>query len=143
MTWNELDDRLEELQRQFPAPLATLQTWRKPGSVFAVLESQTSEALDAAIREFARTQAWPELTPNERAMMGFRLDFARQILGALGEVDTPAALFPTHEWSEPAQWEWALVTAWFHPGAMWWEHLAHAMRGNAAADPPSSPSTGN
>lgn len=131
MTWREIADLLNGLQSQFPHARRTLAGWGKPESVFQLLEHQTSESLDEAIRAFAKTRVWPPLSDDQKAMLGFRLDFAWHIAAAMCESSNSEKLFPTAQLSDSDQLEWILVEAWGWPGSPYWEGLTSLAQGKA------------
>lgn len=80
------------------------------------LDSGLSESVEAAVRQFARTKAWPELSPAEAVCIDARLHFATWQFLFCQEYGVSKALFNesvTPEVpEEEAVLEWMLITLW-------------------------------
>ncbi len=80
------------------------------------LDSGLSESVEAAVRQFARTKAWPELSPAASVCIDARLHFATWQLLFCQEYGVSKALMDasmTPEFSEEeAVLEWMLITLW-------------------------------
>ena len=80
------------------------------------LDTELSESLEAAIREFAQTKTWPELSPAESVCLDARLHFATWQLLFCQEYGVSKSLLnestapETPE--EQAVLEWMLITLW-------------------------------
>ena len=80
------------------------------------LDSGLSESLEAAIRQFARTKAWPELSPAEAVCIDARLHFATWQFLFCQEYGVSKALMEesttTEIPEEEAVLQWMLITLW-------------------------------
>jgi len=129
MTWFEIG-RL--LQAQLPGLhgnqiLFLSLSWEKAPGVFAHHEDTASELLDAAAREFARTKQWPELSPDLKIFLFYRLRYACDLASALSEADSES-MFPTAGTTDEQKLTWLLVEAWGWPGAPQTQHWLETIR---------------
>jgi hypothetical protein len=79
---------------------------------------RTKNDVDAAIRTFAETLEWPELTPLESHFLGARLDFALEILSVLDTVspdeESLIAYPPADRCTTAHLLRWLLIDIWPH-----------------------------
>ena len=77
---------------------------------------RTKADVDAAVKVFAETLEWPELTPLERFFLGARLDFAWEIVSVLNTApgeDGPLIGYPSPEKCATADLlRWLLIDIW-------------------------------
>ncbi len=82
-------------------------------------ENYTEHTLDAMVREFAETGRWPALSPVERTMLVFRLEYASSLahlLGHLPEHFSGVIAEPSLDVPEERVLEWLLNEAWHSEG---------------------------
>jgi hypothetical protein len=80
------------------------------------LDTELSESVEAAIRQFAETKTWPDLTPAESACIDARLHFATWQLLFCQEYGVSKSVLdesaPSGIPEEQAVLEWMLITLW-------------------------------
>ena len=119
MDWPQIAELCEiEVQRlrsQLPDVCTFFPEPSEVASAFLAYERDTNDAVEAAVRQFAVSRAWPKLSPTERLMLGFRLDFAVGLASLLAQQPAP--------WtdSEDAAHDenrigWLLLFAWQQEG---------------------------
>lgn len=119
MNWEQIKElcqtELQQLREQCP-DLATL--FEQPSHVaatFLAYERDTNDAIEIAVRQFAVTRAWPPMSPTERVMLSFRLDFAASIASLLAQQPEPWT-----DTDDPNQAEcrigWLMLFAWENEG---------------------------
>jgi hypothetical protein len=77
-----LEAKVPPLTDFFPSPQDTAQALSR-------YEKETSTAVEFAVREFAGTSEWPSLTPIQKVMLSFRLDFAASMASLLAQQPAP------------------------------------------------------
>jgi len=119
MDWEQIcilcQTELEKLEARLP-PLADFFSIRQElGEALLRYETETNEAVEVAVRQFAATNEWPSLNPLEEVMLSFRLDFAASIACLLAQQPAP--------WTDaetPNQMEhrlrWLMLFAWENEG---------------------------
>ena len=136
MNWNNLTKQLETEWRRFEA--AESETSHFDASESSPeqsieRESRARSAVDAAIREFARTETWPELSRDERYFLQQRLYYGWLLIDSLSPSESGARMFlmnPENNGAENA-FEWLLIVVWPMLGIpMWLE--ARSQNGNAS-----------
>lgn len=85
---------------------------------FLAYESATNDTIEVAIRQFAEYRTWPKLTPIERIMLSFRLEFAVSIGSLLCEQPAPWEDAETADASRNTEDRlgWLLLFAWGQHG---------------------------
>jgi hypothetical protein len=106
-----------------------LQRLRADGSDFAVFfpvahevpmtflghERDTNEAVEVAVRVFAAHRSWPPLSPVERMMLCFRLDFAASLATLLAQQPAPWTDAEDSDHDEE-RIRWLMLFAWENEG---------------------------
>jgi hypothetical protein len=84
------------------------------------VESESAAAVDSAVVEFASHQQWPELTPEQKTMLYYRLEFAYMTASLLATAKTfwGQSIFPNpaKTFTDTDLIEWLLITAWREEG---------------------------
>ena len=84
------------------------------------VESESATTVDSAVVEFASHQRWPVLTPEQKTMLYYRLEFAYMTASLLATAKTfwgqPIFPNPTDAISDTDLIEWLLITAWREEG---------------------------
>ena len=120
--YDELDSVFDQFATQFGPPNSTYDLATGPGDVIdAVLELErsTKKSLSAAIRLFARTGQWSELSDDERRMLFYRINFGEHVLTILAHASafTGTCLVPLNAEADREDWlEWLLVDMWEREG---------------------------
>ena len=109
--WSGLFVLLHDEERKFAANFQRWNAFLKGGDLAdqyedLILEHQ--EAVEQAVRIFARTSQWPEMTPQEVAVLRERLDFAIDLATLLGQASVRIPKLETRQ----RQIEWLLLYAW-------------------------------
>ena len=98
-----LASRLEELPRSL-----------------AALDARSAIKLDSAVIDFARHGRWVELSPEEKTLLYYRLEFAYMTASLLATAHTirGQAIFnnPSEGFSDAELIEWLLIGAWREEG---------------------------
>ncbi len=93
MDWPQIaelcETELQGLRYQLPEVYTFFPDAGEVASAFLSYERVTNDAVQVAIRQFAASRIWPELSPAERLMLTFRLDFAAGLAGLLAQQPTP------------------------------------------------------
>jgi hypothetical protein len=131
MNWNNLTKQLEAEWRRFEAAESEASHF-DANDPSIERESRARSAVDAAIREFARTKTWPELSRDERYFLQQRLYYGWLLMDSLSPSESGSRMFlmnPENNGAEDA-FEWLLIEVWPMLGIpMWLE--AQAQNGNS------------
>jgi hypothetical protein len=119
MNWQEIaglsQTELERLRADLPASSSFFPSPEQVAATFHSHERDTNKAIEAAVRRFATHRTWPVMSPLERTMLCFRLEFAASLASLLGEQPAP--------WTDSAESQhdenrigWLMLFAWDQAG---------------------------
>jgi hypothetical protein len=119
MCWAEMRGLIDQERRALHpttspefSPVSPFET-RDSALLAAYLSSKAQ--VESAIREFARTRAWPALNDHERLFLAWRLNFAWEITSILHllEAQYGVSSYPMTELMRPEEViEWMLIDVW-------------------------------
>jgi hypothetical protein len=129
MTWYQQLQLLQHMKNAFPGT-HVLEIPEEPADdarlrhTFERIESETSGAVDAAVRAFSRSGRIPEMKGAEAYFFVERLDFAVFLTMGLGACrdgeDVSILPDPPLSLQQEDQVEWVLIWAWKMPGRAYW-----------------------
>jgi hypothetical protein len=130
MDWEQIcilcQTELEQLEGSLPPLTDFFPSLENVGETFLRHERETSTTVAFAIRQFATTNEWPSLSPIQKAMLSFRLDFAASIACLLAQ--QPA---PWTDADQPNQREqrlcWLMLFAWENEGCPKLQKILHRL----------------
>lgn len=103
------------MRADLPATASFFPSLEQVASTFLSHEQNTNQAVEVAVRQFAASRKWPAMSPLERTMLCFRLEFAASLATLLTEQPPP--------WvdSEESQHDeerlgWLMLFAWEQEG---------------------------
>ena len=103
------------MRANLPAPASFFPSPEHLPATLLSRERETNRAVEVAVREFAGHRTWPSMTPLERTMLCFRLEFAASLAGLLAEQPAP--------WTDSAESQhdenrigWLMLFAWEQEG---------------------------
>lgn len=119
MDWKQIcilcQTELEQLETTLPRLTDFFHSNEYLGEALLRCEGEANAAVTFAVRQFAETNEWPSLSPIQKVMLSFRLDFAASIAGLLAQQPAP--------WTDadlPNQREqrlcWLMLFAWENEG---------------------------
>ena len=127
MTWSEAMNFVEA-ERKKLEPLQYVLRVQSPGANAATVyfeyfaaESRSDWRLNRAIRHFAQTRQWPELTSETRYFLWLRLDWAERLLGWLLRPEFQYGLPIPQPLDDARLLEWLLDFAWQDTGRSAWQ----------------------
>ena len=119
MNWSEIaglcQTELQRLRAELPSSGSFFPAPEQLPADFLSRERETTQAVEIAVRHFAAHRTWPAMSPIERTMLCFRMDFAAALAGLLAEQPAP--------WSDSSEAQhdenrlgWLLLFAWEQEG---------------------------
>ena len=111
MKWSDLFVLLYDEERKFAASYPRWRSFVGPGDLEDQYEEfvlQHQGAVERAVRLFAKTNQWPELTPQEVAALRERLDFAIDLTTLLVQSRVRIPRVDTRQ----RKIKWLLIFAW-------------------------------
>ena len=103
------------MRTDLPAPGSFFSFPERLPTAFLSCERETNQAVELAVRQFAANRTWPAMSPIERTMLCFRLEFAAALAGLLAE--QPAPWMDTAEVQHVEQrLGWLMLFAWEQEG---------------------------
>ena len=119
MDWQQIcilcQTELEQLEATVPPLTDFFRPHENSGETFLRYERETNTAVTLAVRQFAATGKWPSMSPIQKVMLSFRLDFAASMACLLAQ--QPA---PWTDSDQPHQKEhrlrWLMLFAWENEG---------------------------
>jgi hypothetical protein len=119
MDWSEIaglcQTEFERMRAELPAPVSFFPSPEQLPDTLLSREQETNQAVEIAVRQFAANRTWPTMSPIERTMLCFRLEFAAAIAGLLAEQPPP--------WTDSAEAQhdeqrlgWLMLFAWEQEG---------------------------
>lgn len=140
MNWDDYSERCDEESKRLGEDAPDFhQLAHKLDLVPAMLldlEHATESAVDAAVEHFAVHATWPPLSPMERTMVVFRLEFAASLACLLSMPEPGPVLIPEPSLDVPDEhvWRWLLIAAWrLHGFPQIHDTIARLLRGGADA----------
>ena len=132
MDWERIcilcQTELEQLEGKLPPFTDCFPSHENAGEAFLRYERETNTAVGFAVRQFAETKEWPQLSPIQKVMLSFRLDFAASIACLLAQ--QPA---PWTDTDQPEQREqrlcWLMLFAWENEGFPKLQKTLHRLTG--------------
>jgi len=134
MDWEQIcilcQTELERLEATLPPLTDFFHSHENAGETFLRYERETNAAIAFAVRQFAETSEWPSLSPIQKVMLSFRLDFAASIACLLAQ--QPA---PWTDADQPNQREqrlcWLMLFAWENEGFPKLQKTLHRLTGKS------------
>jgi hypothetical protein len=119
MNWKEIAElcqrELDRMRADLPAIASFFALPEQVAATFLSHERDTNQSVEAAVRQFAAHRAWPVMSPIERTMLCFRLEFAASLASLLAEQPAP--------WCDKAESQhdenrigWLMLFAWEQEG---------------------------
>ena len=119
MDWSQIaglcQTELERLRADLPATSSFFPSPEQVATAFLSHERDTNQAVEVAVRQFAAHRTWPVMSPLERTMLCFRLEFAASLASLLAEQPAP--------WTDSAESQhdenrigWLMLFAWEQEG---------------------------
>lgn len=103
------------MRADLPAAASFFTRPEQVAATFLSHERDTNQAVEVAVRQFAAHRTWPVMSPLERTMLCFRLEFAASLASLLAEQPAP--------WSDKAESQhdenrlgWLMLFAWAQEG---------------------------
>lgn len=119
MNWEQVCEVCQTELEQLEAKLPPLKDFFPPnenlGENFLRYEKETNKMVESAVRQFAAKNEWPSLTPIEKIMLSFRLDFAASTACLLAQQPAPWADAEQHNEREH-RLAWLMLFAWDNEG---------------------------
>src|SRR5215471_12042557 len=116
MNWLNLTKQLETEWRRFEAVGGQSHFYANELSLEKSIEceSRVRPAVDTAIREFARSKTWPELSADERYFLQQRLYYGWLLMDSLSPAQSGALMFLTNpeDNGDEDAFEWLLIEVW-------------------------------
>ncbi len=139
MNWQNLTKQLETEWRRLESvePEEPIAPFAPSGEALMhdslTREGRARPVVDAAIRRFARSQTWPELSPDEQYFLRKRLYYGWLLMDGLSPAGSDALTSVTHPEGDDTldAFEWLLIEVWPTVGVPMW--LDEVQRGRAAA----------
>lgn len=134
MDWEQIctlcQTELGRLEADLPPIADFFPSQEDAGETFLRCEKETNAAVAFAVRQFAETNEWPSLTPIQKVMLSFRLDFAASMACLLAQQPAP--------WTDaglPNQREqrlcWLMLFAWENEGFPKLQKTLHRLIGKS------------
>lgn len=119
MDWNEIAElcqkELVRIRADLPAAASFFARPEQVAATFLSHERDTNQVVEVAVRQFAAHRTWPVMSPLERTMLCFRLEFAASLASLLAEQPAP--------WSDKTESQhdenrigWLMLFAWEQEG---------------------------
>jgi len=93
MNWEQItalcQTELLKFRRELPEIATFFPQPDHVATAFIDHERDTNDAVEMAVRQFAADRTWPAMTPIERTMLSFRLDFAASVATLLAQQPAP------------------------------------------------------
>jgi hypothetical protein len=93
MDWPQIAElccsELQRFRSDLPQPSSFVPAPERTAETFLELERITNQAVEVAVRQFAMHRNWPAMSPLERTMLCFRLEFACSLASLLAEQPAP------------------------------------------------------
>jgi len=119
MNWEKIAEvcqrELEQVRSELPDSAAFFPQPERIAETFLNHERDMNEAVEVAVRQFAAERTWPPLSPLERTMLSFRLDFAASLATLLAQQPRPWVDIDDPTQAEP-RLRWLLIFAWENEG---------------------------
>ena len=134
MDWEQIgilcQTELEKLEGSLPPLTDFFPSPENAAEAFLRYETETNTAVEVAVRQFAATNEWPSLSPIQKVMLSFRLDFAASTAYLLWQ--QPA---PWTDADQPNQRErrlgWLMLFAWENEGFPKLQKTLHRLTGKS------------
>jgi len=119
MDWPQIaglcQTELERLRADLPPASSFFASPEQVAATFLSHERDTNQAVELAVRQFAAHHTWPVISPLERTMLSFRLEYAASLASLLAEQPAP--------WTDNAESQhdenrigWLMLFAWEQEG---------------------------
>jgi hypothetical protein len=119
MTWEKICTLCQTELERFEATLPhSTEFFPRDGDInetFLRHETETDKAVALAVRQFAMTGEWPELSPIQKVMLSFRLDFAASVACLLAQQPAPWTDIDERDKKEHRLC-WLMLFAWENEG---------------------------
>ncbi len=119
MDWRQISElcqvELQRLRAGLPQPSAFITKPEQVAASLLELEQRTAQAVAVAVRQFAADRTWPAISPVERTMLCFRLEFAASLAYLLAEQPKPWIDSEASQ-NDESRLGWLMLFAWEHEG---------------------------
>jgi hypothetical protein len=119
MDWRQIAElcqtELERLRADLPTAASFFSNSGQVAATFLAYERDTTETVESAVRQFAADRTWPMMSPLERTMLCFRLDYAASVASLLAEQPAPWKDHPESQHAGPRM-IWLMLFAWEQEG---------------------------
>jgi hypothetical protein len=147
MTWSDLSDLLrKQMDLLCPEGKPSLHGFSLEQEqfldAFCQVDAQTDQEVRLAVHGFATMLRWPELSPEAKVMLYFRMDYALDLTLALAKSTLPdrtrvVPRKPSLQSLDSILW-WLLIHLWEDKGYERTNDMITALRRHDVADTPSS-----
>lgn len=131
MDWGDISElcgqELEAKRALLPPLTSFFPNPERLADTLLTLESETDQAVHAAVNQFAESRTWPQLADKQETLLCFRLEFAAQIADLLFQQPAPWTDSPDSQHDEE-RLGWLMLFAWHQVGFQWlYETLARML----------------